>query len=216
MDHLRNSGHLRIVSTCQEGVSIPMYSSGGRRRWRWALGVIAASGALLPAAIAWACVTLVQLTASPSGVQAGGTVTVTAVDTAPGAPIEIHLDSPTGPLLATVPPHTESVMTGTWTTNVTIPADTSAGEHFLVATQDYHNMNSGMPARATIYVNQPVPATGQTPPPRPTTLEVGSGPSAASLLLLGTGVAAGVLLVAALLFLTASRRQSQAQPARVS
>lgn len=194
-----------------------MNSSRGRRRWRWALGVIAASGALLPAALAWACVTLVQLTASPSGVQAGGNVTVTGVDTAPGAPIEIHLDSPTGPLLATVPPHTESVMTGTWTMNVTIPADTGAGEHFLVATQNYHNMNSGMPARATIYVNQPVPAKAQAPP-RPATLDVRSGPSTASLLLVGTGVAAGALLLAGVLFLTASRRppRSEAQPARVS
>ena len=200
-----------------EKASLQMNSSGGRRRWRWALGVIAAAGALVPAAIVSACVTLVQLTASPSSVQAGGTVTLTGVDTAPGAPIEIHLDSPTGPLLATVPPHTESVMTGTWTMDVTIPADTRAGEHFLVATQDYHNMNAGMPARATIYVNQPVPAKAG-PPPRPATLEVGSGPSMASLLLLGTGVAAGALLLAGLLFLAASRRppQAEAQPARVS
>jgi hypothetical protein len=159
----------------------------------------------------------VQLTASPSSVQAGATVKVTGVDTAPGAPIEIHLDSPTGPLLGTLPPHSESVMTGTWTMDVTIPADTRAGEHFLVAAQDYHNMNAGMPARATIYVNQPVPAQ-EGPPPRPTTLEVGSGPSMASLLLLGTGVAAGALLLAGLLFLAASRRppQAEAQRARVS
>jgi hypothetical protein len=187
-----------------------------RRRY-WALGLAAAAGALIPAAIASACVALVALNVNPQSVQPGGTVAVTGRDTAPGAPIEIHLDSPTGRLLATNPPHNMSVMQGVWTLNVTIPADVPPGEHFLVAAQDYHNHNAGMPARATIYVGQPAPAPA-APAARPTTLDVSTGPSAASLALVGLGVAAGAVLIAALVFLAASRRPSQpgAQAARTS
>ena len=181
------------------------------------VGVVVAAAGVVPAAIAWACVAVVALTANPQSVQPGGTVAVTGRDFAPGAPIEIHLDSPTGRLIATQPPHSNSVMQNQWTLNVPIPADVPKGEHLLVATQDYHNMNAGVPARATIYVGQP--AVAPAPPTgRPTKVDVSTGPSTASLLLIGLGVAAAALLVAALLSLAASRRppQPEAQPARAS
>lgn len=141
-------------------------------------------------------------------------MSVTGRDFAPGADVEVHLDTPTGRLLATQPAFNQSVMQSVWTLNVPIPADVSAGQHVLVATQDYHNHNAGTPARAAISVGQPAPGP-VTPAARPTTLEASSGPSAVALLLTGLGVAAVALLVAGLWSLAASRRapQPQAQPA---
>lgn len=143
-------------------------------------------------------------------------MTLTGREFAQGAPIEIHLDSPTGRLLTTVPP-TNTTMTSQWTWDVPIPADVPKGEHFLVATMDYHNMNAGIPARATIFVGVPAVTPGP-PAARPTKVDVSTGPSFASLALIGLGVAAGALLLAGLITLSASRRPSpgQAQPVRTS
>ena len=166
------------------------------------------------AGIAWACVAPVSLTANPASIQPGGTVAVIGRNTAPGAPIEIHLDSPTGRLLATNPPHNLSVMSGTWTLNVPIPADVPPGKHLIFAVEDYHNHNGGMPARATIYVGQPAEAAPSLPA-RPTKLEVGSGPSVATLATVGLGVAALALLLAGLWYLAASRRSPGPQAEKV-
>ncbi len=172
---------------------------------------------MVPAAVVWACVAVVSLTANPASVQPGSTVTVTGRDFAPGIQVEIHLDSPTGRLLGTVPPHTNSVMQNTWNFDVQIPADTPKGQHFLVATADYHNMNAGVPARATVFVGVPAVTPG-APAARPTKIDVSSGPSFASLALIGLGVAAGALLLAGLIALSASRRPApgQAQPVKTS
>ncbi len=175
---------------------------------------MATAAALVPAAIAWACVAVVALTVAPQSVEPGGTVAVTGKNFAPGAPIEIRLDSPTGRHLGTVPPHNNSVMMNTWTLNVQIPPDTPRGEHFLVAAQDYHNMNAGVPARATVYVSAPAPG-GVQPEARPATVDASKGPSVASLLLIGLGVAAAALLVAGLLAFAASRRPPQPEAQRV-
>jgi hypothetical protein len=174
----------------------------------WFVGMVVAAASLVPAAIAWACVAVVALTASPQSVQPGGSVAVTGRDFAPGAPIEIHLDSPTGRLLATQPAHKNSVMMNSWTLNVPIPADVSKGQHVLVATEDYHNMNGGVPARATIFVGESVAAPAPSPA-RPAGVPVSSGPSAASLILIGLGAAAVALLVAGMWSLAASRRSPQ-------
>jgi hypothetical protein len=160
--------------------------------------------------VAWACVAVVALNANPQSVAAGGTTAVTGKDFAPGAPIEIHLDSPTGRLLATQPPHDNSVMMNSWRLNVPIPADVPPGEHALIAVQDYHNMNAGVPARATIFVGQPA-AGPAAPAARPAAIPVSSGPSTASLVLVGLGVAGVALLVAVVLSMAASGRQRQPQ-----
>jgi hypothetical protein len=184
-------------------------------RRRWIVGAAAAAALLVPAGLAWACVAVVSFTVNPSSVQPGGKVTVTGRDFAPGAPIEVHLDSPTGRLLATLPPHNNSVMQNSWNLDVPIPADVSNGEHVLVATQDYHNMNAGVPARATISVGTGAPPAA-TPAARPINASVDTGPSGASLALIALGVAAGALLLAGLITLAASRRSSpgQAEPVR--
>ena len=177
----------------------------------------AAAAVIIPAGLAWACVAVVGFTVNPTTVQPGGTVTATGRDFAPGAPIEIHLDSPTGRLLATLPPHNNSVMQNTWNLPVPIPTDVPNGEHVLVATQDYHNMNAGVPARATISVGTAA-APAATPQARPVKASVDTGPSAASLILIGLGVAAAALLLAGLITLAASRRPTagEAQSVRTS
>jgi hypothetical protein len=175
-----------------------------RSRWRWAVGMVAAVAVVVPAGLAWACVAVVSLTANNASVQPGGTVNISLREFAQGAPIEIHLDSATGPLLTTAPPPS-TTMTSQSTWDVPIPANLAYGTHFLFAVQNYHNMNAGTPARATIYVGT-LPPGEVAPAARPAALDVGSGPSGLSLVLIGLGVAAAGLLVAALWNLLASRR----------
>lgn len=63
--------------------------------------MLAAAAAIVPASLAGACVAPVSLTVANPSVQPSGTVNVSFKEFAQGAPIEVHLDSPTGPLLAT-------------------------------------------------------------------------------------------------------------------
>jgi hypothetical protein len=170
---------------------------------RWLVGV-AALTILVPAGLAWACVGVVALTTSSSSVQAGGKVTVFGKEFAEGAPIDIHLDSPTGPVLATVPPPTDT-MTSQWNIEVTIPPGTPNGQHFLVATQVYHYMNAGAPARAAISVGTPAPAP-PGPAARPAKVSVQSAPSAAALILIALGVAVVGLAGAGVFAVVSSRR----------
>jgi alpha-L-fucosidase len=165
---------------------------------------------LVPAALAWSCVGLMSLTTSSSAVRPGGTLTVFGKEFAQGVPIEIHLDSATGPVLARVPAPTDT-MTSQFSVMVTIPAATQDGEHVLVATQASHYMNAGAPARSVIHVGTAAPAP--TPPAvRPAKVVVDAGPSAISLLLIGLAVAAVGLLVAALWSMLAARRHDQPGP----
>jgi hypothetical protein len=181
---------------------------------RWAVALAATVAVLVPAGLAWACVGLMSLTTSASSVPAGGSLTVFGKEFAQGAPIEIHLDSATGPLLTTVPPPTDT-MTSQFKVTVTVPASAPTGQHVLVATQAYHYMNAGAPARATIYVGTPAPAP-VGPAARPANVIVDSGPSGASLFLIGLAVAAIGLVLAASWNLAASRRQSGAGTVRAS
>ena len=187
----------------------------GRRR-RWMFGTVAAAAVLVPAGMAWGCVTVANMIANNPAVQPGGTVSITVREFAQGAPIEIHLDSATGPLLTTVPPPT-TTMTSTNTWDVPIPANTPYGTHTLNATQNYHNMQGGLPARATIYVGTQPPAS-VAPPARPASVDVGEGPSAASLVLIALGVAAALLIIAGVWSLAAGGRRAgpEAQPVKLS
>ena len=170
---------------------------------------------LVPASIAWACVAPVSLTTSSPTVQPGGIVHIIGRETAPGAPIEIHLDSVGGPLLLTVTGQVGG-MTSKWEADVPMPTNITYGKHVLYAVQNYRNMNAGVP-RAAIYVGtEPEPAA--TPDPRASTLDVGSGPSGTSLVLLGLGVAAaGLLIVGGLSVLAGSKRSKPtAEPVKAS
>jgi hypothetical protein len=152
------------------------------------------------------------LTTGASTVQPGDTLTVFGNSFAQDEPIQIHLDSPTGPLLATVPPP-ESTMTSQFEVEVTIPADLASGEHLIVATQDYHHMNAGAPARASIFVGTDAPPP-PTPEARPAAVVMGSGANLATLVLIGAAVAGGALLLAG--FINRQSASRGPQPAGAS
>ena len=182
-------------------------------RRRLALGSVAALTLLVPTSWAWACVAPMSLTTEKNTVQPGGTIKVIGRETGPGAPIEIRLDAPNGRLLTTVRDQVGG-MTAKWEWDVPIPTDIQYGTHVLYAVQNFRNMNAVVP-RVTIYVGVEPPAkTG--PETRPVSLDVGSGPSAMSLVLLGLGVAgAGLLVVGGLTVLAGSKKGPQPEPAKV-
>lgn len=170
------------------------------------LGLAAAVAVVVPAGIAWSCVALVGFrTEGPNTVQPGGTIEVVGTEFASDQPVDIRLDSPTGPVLATWPSPEPSTMTSQFRMQVPIPQDISQGEHFLVATQEHYDMNVGIPARATFYVGTSAPVA-PLPQARATTLAVDDGPSAASYILIALGVAAAGLLLAAAASFVAARR----------
>lgn len=205
--HRRTAATKTAKTTKTRGWAAVRFSSR-----KWLLGMVAtALAVLIPAGLVWACVTVVAFrTNGPSTVQPGGTVEVFGADFAKGQPVNIHLDSLDGPVLATVPSPMPSTMTSRFTQPVTIPADVSPGQHLLIATQDHYDMNVGIPARATIYVSSSPPAE-PAPAQRATALSVSEGTSVASLALIGLGVAAAGLLLAAGASMIAARRPAPGQ-----
>ena len=181
-------------------------------RRRVAGGAVAATAIIMSVGVAWACVAPMSLTTSNPVVQPGGTVHIIGRETAPGAPIEIHMDAVDGPLLTTVTGQVGG-MTAKWEWDVPIPANTQYGTHVLYAVQKYRNMNSTIP-RATIYVGVPAPAPFQVEP-RPATFDKGTGPSVGSLVFIGLGVAAAGLLIVGGLSVLASGKRNPADPAPV-
>lgn len=179
---------------------------------KWLVGTVAAALSLvIPAGIAWGCVTVVQFSiVGPATVEPGGMVEVFGGDFAAGEPVDIRLDSQDGPILATEPSPMPSTMTSKFTLQVPIGADVAPGEHILVATQDHYDMNVGIPARAAIFVSSSPPAE-PTPAPRTTVLAVDEGSSATSFILIGLGVAAAGLLLAGVASMIAARRPSSGQ-----
>jgi hypothetical protein len=187
-----------------------------RSRRRFAVGAVAALAVVVPASLAWACVAPVSLTTSSPTVQPGGVVHIIGRETAPGAPIEIHLDAPNGPLLTTITGQPGG-MTSKWEADVTIPSNTQYGTHVLYAVQNYRNMNATIP-KATIYVGTE-PAAPPAAEARAGSLDVGSGPSGMSLVLLGLGVAAaGLLVVGGISVLAGSTKKDkpEAEPVKTS
>ncbi len=182
-----------------------------RPRRGWAIGLVIAAvmAIILPVGFAWACVGLVSLSTSSPTVQAGGTVTVIGKEFAQKAPVSIHLDSITGPVLvtATGTPAT-STMTSKFEVALTIPSTVSSGPHVLIATQDEHDMNGGNPARAIVYVGTTEPAPA-APASRPGTLLANKGLGVATLALIGLAAAGVGLFLAWLVFLSVTRRRAR-------
>ncbi|MFN2606563.1 MAG: hypothetical protein ABR511_01515 [Acidimicrobiales bacterium] len=104
---------------------------GISRRIIAALGV--AGCVVVTAGLAWACTTTngSALLNAPSPVRAAAStdVTVTGSGWAPTSQVEIHWDSPTGTLLATV----TATASGFLTQQVTVPAGATVGIHSIVA-----------------------------------------------------------------------------------
>ena len=185
----------------------------GRSCRRLTLGVVAALSVLVPASIVWACVAPVSLTTASPTVQPGGTVKVIGRETAPGAPIEIRFNSATGPVLANVTGQAGG-MSAKWEWDVTIPPNTPYGKYYLYAVQNVRGMNAVIP-KTMIYVGT-VPDPAPESELRAASMDVGSGPSAVSLVLLGlAAAAAGLLLVGGLTALAGSKRDEGPQPERV-
>jgi len=184
-------------------------------RSRLAFGVAATLAALVPASLVWACVAPVSLTTVSSTVQPGGTLRIIGREMAPGAPVEIRLNNVTGPLLTTVTGQAGG-MNAKWEHDVPIPADIPYGKHVLYGVQNYRNMNAVIP-KTTFYVGT-LPDAAPEPEIRAGALDVGSGPSGLSLVLLGLAAAAGgLLLVGGLTALAGSKRdEPQAQPVKAS
>lgn len=164
---------------------------------------------MIPASFAWACISLAGITTSAASLQSGGTVTVNGIEFGTN-PVQLHLDSLTGPVLATAVPDTTS---GNFTQAVTLPADVGSGQHVLVATEaaatpDGKNKGSstGVPARAAIQVGTGTPAPAATPV-RPLQVSSNSGTSVGTLALIGLAVAAAGLFLAGSVSLAASRRR---------
>ena len=102
------------------------------------------------ASAAYACQSTVTLYANPSTVIQGGSTTVTGNKYNASLPIDIRLDTRTGPVLKTT---TAAALSGAGV-SVTIPATTKVGYHILIATQ-YNNSGvpcTGCPGRTTIKV----------------------------------------------------------------
>ena len=160
------------------------------------IGAAVAAAVIVPAAVVYACVGVVGLTATPTSVQPGGTIRLDGKDFVTTAPVAIHLDTIDGPVIATV---TQQVGTGVMSSqfhqDVVIPSSVSTGQHILIATQDAHNMNGGNPARAVIYVGTSAPGpTG--PESRAAAATIDNGPSLGIL----AGIAAGALVVGLVIF----------------
>ena len=179
---------------------------------RIVVGLVAALGAVLPASLAWACVAPVSLTTASPTVQPGGVVHIIGRESAPGAPIEIHLDAVDGRLLSTITGQPGG-MTSKWESDVTVPADVPYGKHVLYAVQNYRNMNATIP-KAAVYVGTE-PDAPAVPDARARSLDVGSGPSGLSLVLLGLAAAAGALLLAGGLSMVAGSTRSGPEAERV-
>ncbi|MHB1535895.1 MAG: carbohydrate-binding protein [Acidimicrobiales bacterium] len=175
---------------------------------RWTIGLAAAGlGILVPVGAAWACLGIAGLTTNSASVQPGGTLGVTLTEFG-ATPAQIHLDSVTGPVLATVA-HPGKGMSGLTTTTVTIPAGTADGQHVLIATEPGNGMLAGIPARAVIQVGNAVPASASAA--RPASVTTASGTSVGSLALIALAVAAVGLFLAGSLTLVGSRRRPQAE-----
>ncbi len=94
---------------------------------------------------AWACGTLATLKAAPSTATPGQTVQATGAQYTSDptfTPVQIRLDSRTGPVLKEVTP-----VGSRFSTTFQVPATAAAGDHLLIATQN--RISDGAPKTGT-------------------------------------------------------------------
>jgi hypothetical protein len=202
----------------------------GRSRWfvrSWLATGGAAAALLLVAAPSWAP-HVAQLQVTPTQARPGQDVSVYGPrGYGPTNPVDVRWGSPTGPVLGTFQPNTESyAQFGPGT--VKIPADAKPGTYQLFATQTLtpgETYIRGVPSQASIQV---VSETGAAPvlteapalPPseQPTIgLEEEETTSTGQLALIALGVAGGALFLGGMVAILISRRPQRmpgAEPAR--
>ena len=192
-------------------------------RGKIGLAVALGFGALLiPAAIAWACLPVASLKTNLATIQAGQPVNVIGSEFYGTNPVQIHLNTLTGPVLATFTPDSNGSFSGP----VTIPADTPAGPAVLVATEaaatatGNGGSSPGVPTRTVVQVVGPggsaplaVAPSGQGRPAGVVTSS--SAVSTGALLLVGLGVFGIALFLAGGVALATSGRRRQTEAERI-
>lgn len=133
------------------------------------IGVGLAAVGLLMAATAWACTGTGSLNPAslpagtyPAAGEAGRTVTVTGQGYTVGKEVRVHWDATDGVVLTTVTP---ANTTPQFAVGVTIPADATAGVHYLIAVQPENDeIEPGRMAFEVIVQPQPTvtPGSGDT------------------------------------------------------
>jgi hypothetical protein len=175
--------------------------SGRRLTFGVLLAVVVA---LLYASTSWACIFLAGITTSASSVQPGGSLTINGLSFGSN-PVQLHLDTLTGTVLATANPNGK----GNFSQAVTIPQGVSPGQHVLVATEEAatpdganDGSSQGVPARATFQVGTAGStdvATSAGP------VQVAKSAGVGTLALIGVAVACVGVFIGGLISLVASR-----------
>jgi len=202
----------------------------GRPTWK-KFGVAAAvcSGAILiPAAAAFACLSVANVQANPATIQAGGQVNLTGMEFGSSTEIQVHLGAIAGPVIATIEPGTTAGLNngGNFTTAVTIPADTPTGPAVLVLTQSTTTATgsitttSGTPARVVVQVvgsggSAPLAITPSATVRPSGIVSTSSSVSTGALMLIGLGVFGAALFLAGGVALMTSGRRQQASAEKV-
>lgn len=142
--------------------------------------------AALTAAAAYACTNLATLDLSSGSGAPGMSFTATGSSFTPSAPVVLHWNSLTGPVLAKV----QASSSGAIAATAKVPSTALPGDYVVVATQTIKGQPAfGTPARATFQVVGPGGATaGPTQNGAPTTNPLASVATSSS-----SGVSGGLL-----------------------
>ena len=153
-----------------------------------AMALIAAA----TAAVAYACTNLATLDLSQGGGAPGTSFTATGSSFSPSAPVSLHWNSLTGPVLAKA----MASPSGSIAATATVPSTATPGEYVIVATQTVKGAPAfGTPARATFQVAGPGGAVaGQSQAGAPA-----ANPLAAVSTSSSSGVSGGLLVATILL-----------------
>lgn len=113
---------------------------------------VAAALSIIGGSAAFACQTLATLSANPRSGPVGTVVSLSGGNysgAANASNIDIHLNSRTGPIVAS----TRAAANGTFSTTFTVPSSMAVGYHTLIATQTRNGVPvSGTPGRSSFQV----------------------------------------------------------------
>lgn len=129
----------------------------GSYRARLAVGTVVLAASLAGASLAWACSPMIPLRVGAPTVAAGSAVTVSGQFEK--GPVEIHLDTMTGPLLGTAPGGSQ------FGVGVVVPRSTTAGTHVVLAQAMPAGVPFGEPGRVSFNVTAPKPVAPPVSPP---------------------------------------------------